>query len=138
MASERHTSSPGAGGKLSELVKTQQLLMCIKEQVRSDLIEEFAEEARFATNALRLGTNKKCSVMAKPGDVVQLRTQNTFEVGVLTRLLTVRGSRGIYVINVQTMLQSPFFDNIPSFYGIMGQKSCDNSKILTLCQKNMA
>ena len=75
---------------MSELVRTQQLLMCIKEQVRSDLIEEFADETRFATNALRLGTNRKCSVMPKPGDVVQLRTQNTFEVGVLTRLLRGR------------------------------------------------
>ena len=53
-------------------------------------------------------------------------------------MLISTGIKGIYVINVQTMLQSPFFDNIPSFYGIMGQKSCDNSKILTLCHKNMA
>ena len=36
------------------------------------------------------------------------------------------GIKGIYVINIQTMMQSPFLNNISSIYGIIDQKSCDN------------
>ena len=78
------------GGKNAELVRTQQFLMTIKEQVMSDLLQEFAEETRFATSTLRMGKNKNCRVTPQPGDVVQLWTQNNFEVGVMTRLLRGR------------------------------------------------
>ena len=44
--------------------------MTVKEQIRADLTEKFADEARFVNNALRLGANK-CKVIVNPGDIIQ-------------------------------------------------------------------
>ena len=65
--------------------------MMLKEQIKSDLTEEFAEEARFANNALRLGTNK-CAVIIKIGDIIQIKLGNAFEVGVVTNLIKGRNA----------------------------------------------
>ena len=77
------------GGKLSELVRTQQFLMALKEQIKTDLTQEFADETRLASNALRLGTNKRPVIIQK-GDVIQIKLGNAFEVGVVTNLVKER------------------------------------------------
>ena len=74
------------GGKLSELVRTQEFLMALKEQIKADLTQEFADEVRLANTRLRLGSNKR-TVIIKEGDIVQT---NAFEVGVVENLVKGR------------------------------------------------